>query len=60
MIYASAQKSQELHAEGILKVEKTGYRKLQIFGDTIAAAHKVLIEENESPLHRRHAAVVQH
>ena len=32
VMHANAQTSQELHAEGILKVEKTGYRKLQNVG----------------------------
>ena len=42
-------KSRELHSEGILKVEKTGYHKLQNWGrGTITADHKVLNEENES------------
>ena len=59
MIDAHTQKSQELHAEGIRKVEKTRYRKLQNLAKTIAADHKVLDEENESRLHHRHVAVVQ-
>ena len=37
-----AQKSREIHEERILKVEKTGYHKLQIFGATLTADHKVL------------------
>ena len=57
MIYANARKSQELHAEGILRDEKSGYRKLQNFGDTTAADYKVLNEE--SRLHHRCSAVVQ-
>ena len=57
VIYANARKSQELHAEGILKDEKSGHRKLQNFGDTTAADYKVLNEE--SRLHHRCSAVVQ-
>ena len=57
VIYANARKSQELHAEGILKDEKSGYRKQQNFGDTTAADYKVLNEE--SRLHHRCSAVVQ-
>ena len=55
VINANTQKSQELAAEGILKVEKTRYHKQQKLEDTIAAHHKVLNEENESRLHHRYA-----
>ena len=55
--HANAQKSQELHAEGILKGEKAGYRKVHIVEDTITADHTVFNEENESRLHYRHAEV---
>ena len=46
MTNGNAQKSPELHSEGILKVEKTGYRRLQHW-DTITADHKVFNEENK-------------
>ena len=52
VISANAQKSQWLHEEGILKVEKTGYQKQQKLWDTTRADHKVLNEENESRLHQ--------
>ena len=32
VVHAHAQKTQELHTERILKVEKTGYRKLYMLG----------------------------
>ena len=57
MTHANARKSQELHAEGILQDEKTGYRKLQNLGDSTTADYKVLNEE--SRLHHRCSAVVQ-
>ena len=43
--FANAQKSRALHAEGILKAEKTGYHKRQKFGTTIPAAHKVFDDD---------------
>ena len=52
-------KSRELHAEGILKVEKTRKPQATTFGDTITADHKVLREENESRLQHRYAVLVQ-
>ena len=42
---ANAQRSRELHADGILKVEKTGYQKQQQFRGTITANRKVHNEE---------------
>ena len=42
---ANAQRSRELHADGILKVEKTGYHNQQHFGSTITANRKVHNEE---------------
>ena len=54
---ANARKSQELHAEGILQDEKTGYRNVQNLGDSTTADYKVLNEE--SRLHHRCSAVVQ-
>ena len=52
---ANAQKSQELNAQGILKVEKEGYHKQQHLG-TSTAGHKVL-KENASRLQHRYAVV---
>ena len=54
---ANARKSQELHAEGILEHEKTGYRNVQNFADSTTADYKVLNEESRS--HHRCSAVVQ-
>ena len=59
MTCANAQESQEPDSNGILKVEKTGHRKRQHFGDTLTADHTVLNEENESRWHHRDAVVVQ-
>ena len=55
-IHANAQRSRELHAEGILKVERIPRAPKN--GNVIAAEHKVLGEENESRPHHRYAVVV--
>ena len=56
MIIASAQYSRELHAERILKVEKT---QVPNFVHAITADHKFLNEKNESRLHHRFSVAVQ-
>ena len=56
VIFGNAQSSRELHAEGILKVEKTGYHKQQLLGIQLQRITKF---SNESRLHHRYALVVQ-
>ena len=59
VIHASAQRSRELHAEGILNVEKAGYHKEQSLGHSYSRSQKVFKEENGSRLQHRYAVVVQ-
>ena len=51
--------SRKLHAEGILEVKNRKIPQATKCGDTTKADHKVLNEDNESPLHHHHAVVVQ-
>ena len=53
------ERSRKLHAEGILKVKNRKIPQATKFGDTTTADRKVLNEDNESPLHHRHAVVAQ-
>ena len=58
MINATTQKSREIHAEGILKVEKTGCHKQHSFGILLWRI-TVPNEENDSRWHRRYVVEVQ-
>ena len=58
VIYAHTQKSRELHAEEILKIEKTGYHERPTLVTHLLRTTKFKRDE-KSRLHRRYAAVVQ-
>ena len=55
----TSRRSQKLHAEGILKVEKTEYHKQQLLETPPQRGNKVLLAEHASRLQHRYAVVVQ-